>query len=49
MVYLLSSVTDKLPSHHRFWGSEIAENPPKVDYRLGADNIMAELTRNIVS
>ncbi|RBR22959.1 uncharacterized protein FIESC28_04257 [Fusarium coffeatum] len=37
----------RVEDHHRFWGSEIAENPPKVDYRLGADNIMAELTRKI--
>ncbi|QPC79443.1 hypothetical protein HYE68_010195 [Fusarium pseudograminearum] len=31
----------------QIWSSRIAANPPKVDYRLGAEQIMADLTRNI--
>ncbi|KAJ4136197.1 hypothetical protein NW768_003805 [Fusarium equiseti] len=37
----------RLHKPHKLWGSEVAQDPPKVDYRLGADSIMAELTKKI--
>ncbi|CEI69623.1 Trimethyllysine dioxygenase [Fusarium venenatum] len=37
----------RIDQPHELWGKAIAKNPPTVDYRLGAEQIMADLTKNI--